>query len=624
MKHSGHRFKILVCLFISAYALGFCNTAQIISIMPTESSVVKILKETPYLYVAEESGNIGIYDISNITSPTTITSFQLSYPITTINLAGSILYAAHPEQLLSVIDITNPATPQILNVLSIPGQINDIYANGDLLFCAGSYNGLIVMDVSNPMSISVVAALPTGGFARRLTRAGDYLYIANGWEGIAIVDISNPYSPFIAGQYNSHRFPYSITLNSGLAYIANASEGFEILDVSNPLSPEQIFSYSDTSAFFILHNITEAIVFGNSIKIFDIRNADHPELIGQYDIMSNVYSAIMQDKHFIVSLKNKGWAIINIESFKTILPISSLNIGKSIYSLDIHNEVLYAGTGNTGLWVIDISDTHHPSVIYTYRAFRAWDVKVVDNSLFMTDPTGGVIEMDISNPFLPVYRRQFWGYSGNGVSVNSSGAELYVSADYYGMRILDRQTLMPLNHPDPANFDSVQHILIKDNIAYLLDQFQGILVYDISDKEYPVFLNQVSVRRPTNGRIFGDYLYLACNEYGVYIYDISDPVIPLLIGHIQTFFARDILIINETTALVADGNGGLVVLDISNKRLPQIRSRHRFALYDTLETILFDGNYIYLGYGFAGLMILSLDSLLPKTAVRQNYWEFYY
>ncbi|MCD6386200.1 hypothetical protein J7M23_10550, partial [Candidatus Sumerlaeota bacterium] len=64
MKWSGHKSKILVCLFVSVYAIGFCNTAQIISVFQTDSSVVKLVKETPYLYVAEENGTISVYDIS--------------------------------------------------------------------------------------------------------------------------------------------------------------------------------------------------------------------------------------------------------------------------------------------------------------------------------------------------------------------------------------------------------------------------------------------------------------------------------------------------------------------------------------------------------------------------------
>jgi len=492
------------------------------------------------------------------------------------------------------------------------------------MICAASYNGILVIDVSNPMSVSVVATLQTGGFARKLSCSGNFLYVANSWDGVVIVDISNPYSPIIVGQYNSNRFPYSITVNSGLAYIANASQGYEIVDVSNPLSPTQVFSCSETPAFFIVHNITEALIFGNSIRIFDIRNPTQPELIGQYDIMRNIYSAIMQGNYFIVSLKNNGWAVINIDKSRTILPIVSLNIGEYIYSLDLYENAVYVGTGWAGLRVIDVYDAYHPELVYSYGGSGVWYVKVIDNSLFMVDTTGGVIEMSLNNPLFPAYKKRFWGYSGNAVSVNRSGDELYISADYYGMRILDQESLTPLNHPDPAEFDSVQHILIKDNVAFLIDQFLGILVYDISDKEYPVFLNQVSVRRPTTGKICGDYLYLACNEYGVYIYDISNPVFPARTGHCQTFYARDIAIINDNTALVADGNGGLVVLDISDKTLPRIHSRHRFSPYETLETIAFTKEYIYLGYGSAGLMILPSVALLPRTSANQVRWKFYY
>ncbi len=619
------RHNLLILIFIALCGTAVPHYSQVTASFQTGSPVVKIETWGNRLYVAQKNGMIEIFDLFDIDNPALLSSIQLDRTISTLNATSSFLYAAHHEGTLSVVNVSNPREPEVVNLIEAPGIINDIESNGMYLFCATSYSGLTVLDIADLHEPVVITEVATGGFAKSVALSANRLYVAQGQGGMAVVDVSTPAAPVILGNYLSGRYALKISLTPETAFVANGSEGFEIVDVSNDENPLPLFSFSEAPAYFVAPNQASSFVFGNSLMTFDFTNPSNPVQNGQYDFMFNMYDALIRGQRAIVSRVDKGWAILEIDEYRTVLPLSTLPLTDYVYHLNVKDAIVYAAVGTRGIDVIDAFDARNPEIVYSYGSFGVWNLQVEDDRLYMADQRGGVVEMSLINPFVPFYERRFWGYSGNAMSVHVTENEMFIAADYYGMRIVDRSTFAPLNQPDPAAFEfAVTDVLVNGNVAYVIDPFIGILVYDIFDRTLPVFFNVIETSRPTTGRIYKNHLFLACNEFGVRIYDISDPLTPFPTGECTTFFARDVEVVNDNFALVADGSGGLVVIDITDRSQPEIISRHRLEFYHSLESISIENDRAYLTYGNAGLMIVSLADLIPKIAAKPPRWNFYY
>ncbi|MEM7132834.1 MAG: Ig-like domain-containing protein [Chloroflexota bacterium] len=81
---------------------------------------------------------------------------------------------------------------------------------------------------------------------------------------------------------------------------------------------------------------------------------------------------------------------------------------------------------------------------------------------------------------------------------------------------------------------------------------------------------------------------------GVTIVDVSEPLMPVLLGRLDTRSAGDVACAGER-AVVADGLGGLLIIDITDPNVPQIL--HEISLGEAsnnfVEAIVTDGRYAY-------------------------------
>ena len=116
-------------------------------------------------------------------------------------------------------------------------------------------------------------------------------------------------------------------------------------------------------------------------------------------------------------------------------------------------------------------------------------------------------------------------------------------------------------------------------------------------------------------RIDGDYLYVAAHSKGLRIYSIIDPESPVLVGTITDGFidAFDIAV-SGNTAYVADGAGGLKVVDVSNKSTPFIIEGEDIeTAQGTAEAILLRDGRIYMASGASGLAVYMVGDLDSRT-----------
>ena len=158
----------------------------------------------------------------------------------------------------------------------------------------------------------------------------------------------------------------------------------------------------------------------------------------------------------------------------------------------------------------------------------AQDVMKKGNLLYITQGQGGLVIVDVSDPKTPVV-----------VSTTTDGVRGYSTK-----------------------------ISMKDSAVYIAAGSFGVTVIDAGIPSHPIVsISNTSMKPAINLHIMGDYLFTATSETGVKIANIYDVLHPDTRGSIDEVngYANDVCTyLDSTLLLVACGEMGLQVFDISN------------------------------------------------------------
>ena len=117
--------------------------------------------------------------------------------------------------------------------------------------------------------------------------------------------------------------------------------------------------------------------------------------------------------------------------------------------------------------------------------------------------------------------------------------------------------------------------------------------------------------------IAGDYLYVAAHSQGLHVYDISNREQPLFAGSLtEGFVDAWAVAIDGDRAYVADGAGGLKIVDISNRTAPSIIAGETLeTAVGTAEDVIIHGDHLYVAAGAAGVLFYRNRNLLERNAI---------
>lgn len=233
------------------------------------------------------------------------------------------------------------------------------------------------------------------------------------------------------------------------------------------------------------------------------------------------------------------------------------------------NNLLYVANKFSGLQIIDISNFNAPKIVSrTPSAGQNYGLAKKGNYIYMADNLSGFLVYDVSNPRKP-----------------KKVAELATKGEAWDVEIVD-------------------------NYAYVAAGLAGLLVIDITDPLAPKEVGTLRYEKEwdyarkvfvtTSGR-----LYVADRKSGIHIIDISIPATPKEIKKYQTQFAVGVYA-DDNYAYVADGPGGLLVLDVVNPE--KIRQVAKIDLPGHANDVVKIGNYAYIAIDDAGIRAIDVTN----------------
>jgi len=282
--------------------------------------------------------------------------------------------------------------------------------------------------------------------------------------------------------------------NNGNCIVTADNSGF------NDTSDIDVQSFDPVAINFVLRGDEPRAIFveqgiayigtNDGLQIIDVSNPLAPAEEGVVSLGTNVTDIVVQGDYAYLTTSTVALVVVDISDI--INPVAVASLGGTVAATDIvqsRNE-LYIAAGNEGLWVVNIADPLSPRQINTFQA----------NS------------------------------SINAVAVSATGNQLAI-IDGSRLRLITRQGSGLFTEDGGINLSNPQNVEIENNIAYVADVSNALILVNISDPVNPQVtsvLNWLNSGRPNDVALAGNFAFLADTSFpnGIPIVDIRDPNAP--------------------------------------------------------------------------------------------------
>ena len=289
---------------------------------PGDAGVIATSGNT--VFVADYDAGLQIFDISNETAPTLISTFGTEGLVWSIKLSsdGNTAYLADEEFGVQIVDVSDRTNPMLLGTFDTQGFSLDVTLSSDekTLYIADTYT-LEIVDISNPQSPVSVGLLPTSGIAYGITLSEDEntVYLAVDTAGMDIVDVTRSTNPLLLSTYDTPGAARAIVLSDdgNIAFVSDSNFGLQIVDVSVPDNPTILSSY-DTQGIAWGMDISAD---GNyvyvadflGIEVIDVSNNQSPRSMGTFTTNGTAYDITLSNdgNKAYIGVGQAGLQIVN-------------------------------------------------------------------------------------------------------------------------------------------------------------------------------------------------------------------------------------------------------------------------------------------------------------------------
>ncbi|MDM8549333.1 hypothetical protein QUF72_04610 [Desulfobacterales bacterium HSG2] len=336
--------------------------------------------------------------------------------------------------------------------------------------------------------------------------------------------------------------------NTRVSMYTDAGNRNAIIGSVGTSGPARRVTVADGMAFVVCHDYEE----WQGLEIIDVGDPGNPGIVSSLEIPAE--DVAVSGKNAFVAAGDSGFQVVDISDPADPRIISSVIFQGSVQEVVVSGETAFVTTYRAGgFHIIDISDPASPRIIGSIEnhSYRANLLTVSDGKAFVTDEHIQNLQIiDISNPADP---------------------EIISSFDNSAFRPSD--------------------ITVSEGKAFVADMHGDILVVDISDPtDLEIIDRLISLGSATNVAVSDGKVFVSNRHGGIQVIDVSDllcrerdqrsdgTVIPMSelinprIGWFDTPGAAYDFVVSEGKAFVADGHGGLQIIDIRNPSWPRIGS----------------------------------------------------
>ncbi len=615
------------------------------------------------VYIASGASAIAI-DVTDPSSPTTLfTSYPLSY-LNDIALGKNYIYGAALSDGVEIISLKTPSLSDSVYLYSVKANIVKVEMNTakTFLFAVSSDSGVYVLQVSDNTLSQAAHIQGNFGAANALAFYNDTLFVGTD-SGVYVYDISVYTSPSLV--YSIHtRFPVDNIVRS---------------DSLRAYTKSRVINWHKYSFVSVNSNTQALSIATDTGSIADIAAYNNKLFILYSDGTLEMYKIVQNSMDFDTQIKLSGMAYeIYADSSKLYagldgdgvveLSYSDTSITKlgqtknieSSHGVDVTGHILSVATGNTGIRLVDISDSSRP-VYLSNISSNMYPYKVLfdDTLLISAELYGGIALYNVSDPSNPTFI-SYTNINGNALDIAFSGSVIYIANSYYGLTGIDfsnpsnPEILWNINTGHATSF-----VYVNGAILIVSDMHQGTYIYDISTPASPslkseleastsaatddtlLFLSKATgqcdvfdisdLQNPSYSysfnlpksavsmKVLDGYLYAACQDSGAFIYNYSQTS-STLSAHIGTGeVVEDMVPLNIKTFVMSIVPEGVYIVNSSLVKNACSDDRH-----NSMVPFILKSNIVKDGIVISNITApLPLDISLYDAAGRKVFEKVY-
>ncbi len=344
-------------------------------------------------------------------------------------------------------------SPAVVGTFDTPANAESVQVVGDYAYVADGGSGLQIIDIRNPRNPALKGSYPRlqdsfyTGLAssyHSVKVSGNYAYIAAGIGGIHAVNIRQPETPYLVGTFNKIGYASKVFIGGGSAYL-NTAPTLSIVDVGDPTdmtifisNPAYVpgndvreFIYSpdagQISGFSTVNDIyVDSLIYiatGGGLAIFrtppypneiDFKWSEDPKetnyYVGTISFLSGLgflnVKSIQNSGYYTYLIANGKLLILDIniivprftsEPFQIVASIKgAYALPSDAKDLQVVDNIVYVANGNSGLYIIDVSDPTNPTFKGSYdTSGTANDVWIENNYAYVADGESGIQIIDL-------------------------------------------------------------------------------------------------------------------------------------------------------------------------------------------------------------------------------------
>jgi hypothetical protein len=599
---------------------------QVKSVLRLWGTVVGVMLQDEFAYVANNTKGLVVVDISDPDAPEVAASLSLSGRTLKVLPHGNLLIAANEASGVQLVDISDPTRPSLISSLVAPGRIFDLDQSGSLVFAAAGKEGLLILDISNQEHPVVLSKLGLPGRSLAIRQVGHTVYLA-GTEVLAAVDVSDPRHPVLLDSTPLEHNGFSIDAYADKLLVALGSKGVLVVDISRP-GQLRIIDQLRSLGHVVRISVDAgraylASTFGT--LVLDLAAGPVPVLLG--GMMGNNRVSDVASRNGIVWATDtySGLEVLDLrqpEAFgfarlpgpdQQVLQVTSS--GQRLVNLQTNEDQLaYSQIEARTLNLLDnVPESSRQSIFVSDG-----NAAVQQGTRVYLGTNQGLLSLDLSNPArLGVLSRNFEDVSI--VDLARAGDILYAAAGESGLLILRLTDGVPelIGHAPSQGFAS--GVAVAGNFVYLSAQQAGLEIFNVSDSSKP--LPMASMRYPypldefsqtADVALYQGMAYVADGPNGLMVVDVRDPYAPVLVALVKTEdYARRVAI-RDRRLYLTDSRGGVRIYDITQPDRPIFVSCLRFPI--STQACVVTGDTIGIALRHTG--ILWVEDPVEATAAR--------
>ncbi len=592
------------------------STPAVLWTVDTPGAANDVALSDDHAYVADGSTGLQIVDIVT-PSPAVVASestsgysFGIDYATDVGPGSADYVFLASGDAGLDAINVNNPLAPSKDDTLALAGSAHSVSVYQQYAYVSVGGHGVAVVDISDPADLTFVTSCGTPSVPgpSDLVVAGGYAYVADAESGLVVVDLLPPYTELASRQSPAAGERLDVAGQndgSALTYVASRLAGLQIVQVSdadeaaNPALIRTAQGFGDVTDVSVADAYAYVTDINGRLSVVNLSNPTNPSLVGHTETAGSALGvdscAIGLAKYALVADGDRGVSVISTQFPSSPTEAGTFNTPgwcADVVSATLAGDVFAcAADGESGLRLINLSPIGQPPVMLFSDGFEddiaGWTIGGTAERYTGSPRRGtascrlrdnGSIKRTISTVGYGDITISYYLAADIDDATDAVKAEWYDGSTWHPLGLIqDGDSLEDgLLHQYSHDLDAAS----EENPAFAV-RF-SLTSTDTGDVAYvdDVVVNSASSSEPTEAGFYntigqarglaltGDYACVADGDGGLRVIDISAPGHPTEVGALLTDGYAESVETLDRIAVVADGDGGVLVIDVSTPTSP--------------------------------------------------------